>query len=408
MTGRGSSPDRRLTSFLRMIRGLLLRAPASGQHLPALEGIRGLAVVIVLLSHLSSAGVFVYPELSFRGAGVWAVYLFFVLSAFLLSWHSLGTPPRLSTSAYYWRDYAGRRIIRIYPVFILALLLTQVSPLASFALAGKMEPSVVRHLLLLDGYKIFWTIPVEFKFYGLLPFLLVGVRSATRDRAAWSVLLLVAILLGWSTAWPPDPNPARSLALSDFIAPFLFGTMAAIGWKASEQRTIPNSVRWGLDIFGVLTMVAILAPWMVGSPFAPTHRLAEAVLGSDASWYGAAWAIVIVTTLAGRGLLRRVFEFGPLRIVGVVSFSAYMWHMPILEYLRRTSLHGSPFAALLILAVIVAASILSYLLVERPAMEAFSNWSRRGRQRRLRSQPTSERLPAESGADSPLPAVPPR
>lgn len=385
-----SARGMRLIAFLHKIRGLLLRAPASGRHLPALEGIRGLAVVIVLLSHLSSAGIFVYPELSFRGAGVWAVYLFFVLSAFLLSWHSLGTPPRLSSSAYYWRDYAGRRIVRIYPVFALALLLTQVSPLASFALAGKSSPSVVRHLLLLDGYKIFWTIPVEFKFYALLPFLLVGVRAATRDRAVWSVLLLLAILLGWSAAWPPDPNPARSLALSDFVAPFLFGTMAAVGWKACEQRQLPNSVRLCFDMLGVLTLIAILAPWMVGSPFGPTHRLAQAVLGSDASWYGVAWAIVIVSTLAGRGLLRRVFEFGPLRIVGVVSFSAYMWHMPIMESLRRTSLRGSPFAALVVLAVIVAVSIVSYLVVERPAMEAFSNWARRGKQRRQHSRPIPE------------------
>ncbi|MFN2426880.1 MAG: acyltransferase family protein [Candidatus Binatia bacterium] len=364
-----------------MLAPRLLRSPSDGRHLPVLEGVRGLAVGIVLVSHMSTAGVLLYPGLNFKGRGAWGIYLFFVLSAFLLTWHYLETPERIANSLRYWRGYAGRRIARIYPLYTLALLLTAVSPLVSFALAGKEEPSVWRHLLLLDGYKIFWTIPVEMKMYALLPFLLTAVYGVARGRTGRSLATLLAFLLATAWLWPPDVVTYRSVDLHDFLAPFVVGFMAAFAWRDLSRRELSVSVRRCCDLAGLLALVAILAPWLLGDPFGPSHRLARTVLGNDAAWYGAAWGIVLLCTLAGRGLLQRLFEFRPLRVLGVVSFSAYIWHMPILEGLRRTSFanRGEPMSFPIIFAAVVLISIVSFLVVEQPAMQAFARWSRRGR-----------------------------
>jgi peptidoglycan/LPS O-acetylase OafA/YrhL len=333
--------------------------------------------------------VFVYPGYNFKGRGTWGIYLFFVLSAFLLTWHYLETPARVANSLRYWRGYAGRRLVRIYPLYTVALLLTMVSPLVSLALAGKEEPSIWRHLLLLDGYKIFWTIPVEMKMYAVLPFLLTALHAITREKTSTSLLSLLAlfvILLAVSWAWPPSPITYRSVALHDFLAPFFAGFMAAFAWKDLCRRSPSLPVRVGWDLAGVLALVAILAPWLVGDPFGPGHRLALAVIGTDAAWYGAAWGIVLLSTLAGRGLLQRLFEFRPLRVLGVVSFSAYIWHMPVLEFLRRTSFanRGEALSFPIIFTAMVIVAIASFVLVERPSLEAFARWSRRGREQPAR------------------------
>jgi len=357
----------------------LLRIPPSENHLPALEGIRGMAVVLVVLSHMSASQVYLHPSLSFRGAGTIGVYLFFVLSSFLLTRQFLLRPPTTLLWTRYWGDYALRRVARIYPLYTLALLSTAVWPLASLALAGKTAPSIPRHLLLLDGYKIFWTIPVEMKFYALLPVLLVGLQVVAGGRAWRGVAFLMLFLFAASMLLPPDGDPRRSVALADYLSLFVFGSASAVCWQGLERRPLPVAVRWTCDASAAVLLVAIVAPWSVGWDLDSSRRVAGAVFGSDTSWFGAAWALFLLATLAGGGIARRVFETAPLRVAGIVSFSAYLWHMPILESLRRpvAAEFGSSMTAPFVLVVIAAASMLSYVVVERPAIRASSRWSRR-------------------------------
>ena len=149
---------------------LFLGRPRSRHdHLNALDGLRGLAVLIVLGSHLSNAGFLPQPGLS--GSGKSGVYLFFTLSAFLLTRALLRRPLADFTSAWRWADYALRRVLRIWPLYLVLLL-------ASWALtqAGvtgwhyQMDTgAVLRHLTLREGQSVLWSIPVEFIFYLWLP-----------------------------------------------------------------------------------------------------------------------------------------------------------------------------------------------------------------------------------------------
>jgi peptidoglycan/LPS O-acetylase OafA/YrhL len=141
----------------------------------SLNGLWGLAAIIVVLSHASVAGYSPPPDVDFSGNGKAGVYLFFLLSSFLLSrpfFHrGLSSYSQVNLSKY-WK----RRISRVYPLYFFYIV---GFGLATFAVTrytsgnlGAFEFSLIdvtRQLLLLEGRGVTWTIIVEFKFYLLLP-----------------------------------------------------------------------------------------------------------------------------------------------------------------------------------------------------------------------------------------------
>src|SRR5688572_16224746 len=88
-----------------------------GKRLPALDGLRGLAVLLVLLDHASDAELYMFPGAVMNRAGKYGVYLFFVLSAFLLAHLLLIRPPQELTQPRTWINYFIRRFLRIFPLY---------------------------------------------------------------------------------------------------------------------------------------------------------------------------------------------------------------------------------------------------------------------------------------------------
>ena len=121
-----------------------------------LHGLRGLAALYVLLSHISVAGFVLVPGVSFLGIGKAGVLMFFVLSASLLT-SRLGDELQARPE---WRAIAAyfiNRLFRIYPLFVVVLLI--------HLAMGLMQPvDVFRHLALLAGRYELWAIPVEFRY----------------------------------------------------------------------------------------------------------------------------------------------------------------------------------------------------------------------------------------------------
>ncbi len=93
------------------------------QHYDALDGLRGLAVLIVIASHLSLLGFGLVPGLPVGGIGKSGVYLFFVLSAFLLTRLLLERTPARFADGRLWVGYAMRRVLRIWPLYLVVLAL---------------------------------------------------------------------------------------------------------------------------------------------------------------------------------------------------------------------------------------------------------------------------------------------
>jgi peptidoglycan/LPS O-acetylase OafA/YrhL len=80
---------------------------------------------------------------------------------------------------------------------------------------------------------------------------------------------------------------------------------------------------------------------------------------------GALWTALLLGILHGRGLMRRMLEWPPLRYLGLISYSAYLWHLKILSDV--SGLHLPPQLGLLVFfAVVIAVSSVSYFLIEKP------------------------------------------
>lgn len=168
------------SKFLRFIyntwiKGLSFRAPedrknvtAGMPHMPALDGARGLAVLLVLMDHTSDSGMKVFG-IDINRTGKYGVYLFFVLSAFLLTYQFFIKSTDDLAKAKTWLNYGFRRFMRIFPLYALVLVI--------------LHPgAVMTHLLLRDGRGPFWTIPVEVKYYMLLPFIVLALFWAGRKH----------------------------------------------------------------------------------------------------------------------------------------------------------------------------------------------------------------------------------
>lgn len=353
-----------MTRWLREALGT--GAPGSG-HLDALDGLRGIAVLIVMASHWSNSGFGLLP-LSMGGTGKSGVYLFYVLSAFLLTRLMLLRGERTGfASARLWGDYALRRVLRIWPLYLVVLLLSWA--LTTHGVAGWHfqigTDSLLRHLALREGQSVLWSIPVEFTFYLWLPLLVVAAAWLRRHappavEAAAALLLLAAVL--W--AWPPARAPENDIHLGHYLAVFLCGSYAAcidLGLAPGRHRRA-----WPWALAGTLALGAFVATlpqvwsWLTGTPLRPDlgHR-----------WFlffGVLWSVLLLAVLHGPCWLRWPFASRGLRLVGVVSFSAYLWHMPVLDFIRtQLPLRGALLGWSALLAALALAA-LSWWWLERP------------------------------------------
>lgn len=351
----------------KALQRLFLAPPAkAGAHLLPLDGLRGFAVLIVIGSHLSNTGWLPWPNLS--GIGKSGVYLFFVLSAYLLSGAMLAQPLERLAQLPYWLNYALRRVLRIWPLYLAILLLSAwLTRLGVSAWHYQMDmTALLEHLALRAGQSVLWSIPVEFTFYLWLPFIVLPlqlVRQAPGGRWLGTVLLVLLVLLArWY--WPAAEAVTNGVGLGQYLVVFLCGVGAA--WVHSCWPGLATAGRAWQALVWLLLALLLLATPSVWSVLSGTRFQSE--LGHR--WFtgfGVGWALLLLGLLWGGGLPARLFASAPMRLVGVVSFSAYLWHMPVLQIAAAAGVRQWGWAGLgLVLASMLAVSMLSYLLFERP------------------------------------------
>lgn len=355
---------------------LFLAAPSARHgHLDALDGLRGLAVLIVLLSHLSNAGMHLIPGLSLSGTGKSGVYLFFVLSAFLLTRALVEKPLSALARTRLWANYALRRVLRIWPLYLVVLLLsaglTQLGQPAWWHYS--LDPAALwRHLLLRDGQSVLWSIPVEFKYYGLLPFVAAAFACARAYRLGWwlEAGMFALALLAATAWWPPAQAGDNDVRLGPYLALFLCGAYAAaLQVRLAEAGDRIPSWLWSLLAVGVSVALVLTVPtiWygLIGGEvnYQLNHRWFV--------FFGLLWGVAVLAVVNGPRWVRAPFASRAMRLLGVVSFSAYLWHMVILDAMRAAGWSGltlSPWGFLLATWLV---SLLSYLAFERPWRDVY-------------------------------------
>lgn len=343
-------------------------------------GLRGVAVLLVLVSHLG---------LGFEN-GFIGVDIFFVISGFLITGLMLKEYDRaisaeqrgrISLSAFY-----ARRARRILPAAVLCLVLTVVAAnlLLNAGAAAEVEKDALWSLLFAanidliqsstdyfqQGFQVsplqnFWSLAVEEQFYVVWPTLVIlaislhGLtigRSAVRWRSR--VLVLVCIVTVASFAWSVASSVSEPAVgyFSTLTRAWELGIGAATACILFMTRR-SLSHWWG--IAGAVAIVATLALMPADMPF-PGWVAAVPVVGT---------ALILASGAGRRTPVSAALDIAPLRFFGLISYSLYLFHWPIIVLFSRFMLDWNMWARTLVLAgASIAVGTLSYYLVEKPSL----------------------------------------
>ncbi|MCX7620148.1 MAG: acyltransferase [Acidimicrobiales bacterium] len=345
-------------------------------YVPALDGIRAIAVVAVLLYH---GGV------SFVSGGFLGVDVFFVLSGYLITELFLLEHERncrIDLKAFWLR-----RARRLLPAvgLVIAFIAVYAFTVADPGELGRIRGDGVATLLYVanwwyafSGQSYFeqfqspspfrhtWSLAIEEQFYLVWPLLVAGGLALWgKDKRRWVAALLFgaglsAVLM--AALFHPDRDPSRVFYGTDTRAQALL-VGAALAWMLHriDFRRVGEPQLEALGGIGLVVVAAMFwlahdgtrSPWLYRGGFLAVAAAAAAVVAAAVSPY--------------RGPLTKLLGSAPLVAIGRISYGLYLWHWPIYVWLSppRVELEGVALLAVR-LAASFAAAIGSYLLIEQP------------------------------------------
>ena len=212
-----------------------------------------------------------------------------------------------------------------------------------------------------------WSLGVEEQFYLVVPLLLFSVRQASNLRFRWSAIGCAASLsLG---VWMTGSHPAAAFYLLPTRAwQLLLGVMLAVSRSSAEPRAMRDEVAAATGLLAIL----VSAVTFTGTIPYPGIAALLPCVGT---------ALVIRANDQRRTIVGRMLEWRGLVAVGLVSYSAYLWHWP--AFVLSRSYVGRDLTAVetaLVLAATAALSYLSWRFVEQPFRSHRSVSARSGRQ----------------------------
>lgn len=349
---------------------------------PGLEGLRGVAVLAVVVLHI---GGFLVPSTAdwlLRG-GFLGVDIFFALSGFLITTiliTNLGRRQRLG-----YGRFVLRRLQRLYPAIVLFFLVQLLVGMAQGArlrsVPGESMQGLLANLAWVAAYGAnlepsfgvqprldmvhLWTLGVEMQFYLIWPLVFwVLTRFITSTRllvlaigamAAASALVRAVEWHAWKAApfWPHMVYQ-RTEARADAI---LCGAIVAVLWSRGLLRPAV------LNVLGVAGAAILCVGFLFARPGARFMFL------GGYSIAGIAAAAVIADVVSHASWLGRLLGVAPLRVLGRVSYSLYIWHLPVIgwtnRYLNDFSAPVQVGAAVIWMA---AVTTIAWWIAERPVL----------------------------------------
>jgi peptidoglycan/LPS O-acetylase OafA/YrhL len=366
----------------------------SVSRIPALDGIRALAIGLVLVFH----GGF-----SWAGGGFFGVDVFFVLSGFLITGLLIGEFRQNSHIGL--RRFWAHRIRRLVPALL--VMLAGVACYAEFFAPpdtlSQLRSDAIATLLygnnwhLVNGTQGYfaalntprpllhtWSLSIEEQFYLVWPVVVLAIMKWTRSRRVLLTVTIVGALAsagemaylyhggsGINRVYYGTDTRAQALLIGAALAVVLArpaggseGGDGASAWKLSLVRraTLSPAARWMLMIAGAVGLAAIVVMSVVVN--SGTGWLYQGGFGLVAL---AAAAVVASVSLVPDSPWARLLSLRPVGYIGAISYGLYLWHWPVFVVLdnARTGLAGWSLFAVRV-AVSVAVAALSYHLVEMP------------------------------------------
>lgn len=328
-----------------------------------IDGVRAIAVIPVLLYHVGVPG--------FSGGFV-GVDIFFVISGYLICGMIAAD---LRNESFSLADFYKRRILRILPALFMMFLVTSVLAaiyclpveLVDYARSLASAVASVSNVYFARTAGYFdspaetkpllhtWSLGVEEQFYFTVPILmLVAYRFAPKR-----VGLLFAIVAAVSFAGALAMS-ARNPTFAFYLTPFRAWELALGALVSVEFLPVPETAFWrnASGVSGLLLLLGVIAFGSSAMPLLAMTGLAAT---------GA--ALVIASSKRAVSVAGRLLSFGPLVFVGLISYSLYLWHWPLIVFQRTDAIFSAEASASAKPAAIVLSigfAYLSWKLVETP------------------------------------------
>jgi peptidoglycan/LPS O-acetylase OafA/YrhL len=357
-------------------------------HRPELDGLRGLAVLAVMLGHCSALGAGAdlsalgrdpgVPPLGLLHGGVFGVDMFYVLSGFLIT--SLLLQERAESGMTALRNFYIRRFLRLMPALFILLVACSIYIAATDSSRGDFGARAVVLSALYSanfarGFHVnmgmlthTWSLALEEQFYFIWPVSLLFLLHFRHRTILIGIICgacFAAILryIAWSLhahyfAWGQLPTRADALLSGIAVALMAHWNMLE---NSSLRRLMP-----AVAYTSATLLIAMLVFVDGGSPivFRGFYFLAAVVTAS---------LIASLVTAAPRPLAR-LLSFGPLAYTGKISYGLYLYHFPIFCLLPFHSFslitQKFPLAAAVcgVFALTFGVATISYFLVEKNAL----------------------------------------
>ncbi len=330
------------------------RVVAQAGHVPVLDGVRGVAIGLVLANHLTAFGGPHAIDQWWNYLAWWGwigVDLFFVLSGYLITGILLDARDKPG----FFKNFYARRALRIFPLYYAiligsAFILPSLLPPDKAARFGSLGDEIVFYFLYLQNFTIAnagatrhgildvtWSLAIEEQFYLVWPSVvfLVSRRALTRVCVGLFAFALVARLYlihaGTFTAFGVyvlTPCRLDALAVGAFLAIQQRENPRFGAWARAGRSTFLLAGGAALAIVVIELLVGAVDGWAPG--FGPVSLRAGFTLNAVA--FGG--LLVWVVLSRAESLLARLFSSRPLTFLGKYSYGLYLVHLPIRALIR--------------------------------------------------------------------------
>ena len=336
---------------------------ALNMHRDDIDGLRTFAVLPVIAFHFV-----IWPRLS--SGGFVGVDIFFVISGYLITQTIYRD---INNRTYSIVDFYNRRMRRIFPalfaIFAFCIVVTFFSSFPSEA--SKIGESIIGSIFFVSNLLFYnqsgyfdrnletnpllhmWSLSVEEQFYVFFPMVIYFMRDFN-NNAKIQLLCIIAFISFLFSIWSVHTDSAAAFYLVQFRAwELLIGSLLAI-------NALPKLVyRWQAELLGIGGITLIVISVLLISRDTPFPGLAAL-----APCLGA--AAVIHSGTATTTLTARILAFSPIRFIGLISYSLYLWHWPLIVFYRLFVNEPSKTEKGALLVVCILAATISWKFIEKP------------------------------------------
>lgn len=344
---------------------------------PALDGLRGIAVLAVLTFHLAPDAL----------PGGWlGVDLFFVLSGFLIT--TLLVREFVDAGRIDLVSFWKRRLRRLAPPLVVMLLGVVLASLV-WTLPSRREATawdIISSLFYVSNWRFLfsdeayfgavtspspvrhtWSLAIEEQYYLFFPLILLTLAAIfhRRRQLALAIAALAAVSVAWMVhLYTPGVDPTRIYFGTDTRAFELLIGAAAGAWVGPAQWGHRARAGWvaSMEIVAWPALCGVIAAFFVFS-----ENDAALFRGGMAALCVAALAPILAAASPHPNTFQRVLSVEPLRLLGLISYSLYLWHWPVRVFFTpgHTHLDGAALTLLQVATSLLLAAA-SYWLIERP------------------------------------------